>query len=186
MIRLIIEFLKTGLFAVGGGMATIPFLQDMSEHYGWFTQKELLDMIAVSESTPGAIGINCATYAGYKAYGLVGGVLATISLIVPAIIIILLICRAMDRFKSSKIVKDMFATLRPSTAGLILGAMFQVIVLTLLNVDKFKMTGNIIDIFKPIEIAIFAVFLYLMMKFKKIHPLVFIAAGAVLGVVLKL
>lgn len=186
MIRLIIEFLKTGLFAVGGGMATIPFLQNMAENYSWFTQKELLDMIAVSESTPGAIGINCATFAGYRAYGIVGSILATISLITPAIIIILLICRAMERFKNSKIVKDMFETLRPSTAGLILGAMFQVIVLTLLNVEKFKSTGSLVDFIRPVELTLFAIFLFLMMKFKKIHPLVFIAAGAFLGVIFNL
>lgn len=183
MIRLIIEFLKTGLFAVGGGMATIPFLQEMSQKYNWFSSSELLDMIAVSESTPGAIGINCATFAGYRAYGILGAIVATISLIIPATIIILIICHAMDKFKNSKVVKDMFETLRPSTAGLILGAMFQVMVITLFNVSKFKLTGNFIDIIKPLELGLFLVFLFIMRKLKKIHPLLIIFAGALSGII---
>ncbi len=91
MLSLIWEFFKTGLFAIGGGMATIPFLQDMSRNYGWFSESDLLDMIAVSESTPGAIGINIATFAGFKSYGLLGAILATLSLITAQIIIVLII-----------------------------------------------------------------------------------------------
>lgn len=186
MLRLMWEFFKTGLFAVGGGLATIPFLQDMSDNYGWFSQEELLDMIAVSESTPGAIGINCATYAGYKAYGIPGAILASLSLIAPAIIIILLISRAMTKFKNSKKVNDMFVMLRPATAGLILGATFSVMVLTLLNLELFRTTGNFLDVFKFLEIGLFLIFLFVIRKFEKIHPIVVIIAGAIAGIVFKL
>lgn len=186
MLLLIWEFFKTGLFAIGGGLATLPFLQEMAVKYDWFTQKELLDMIAVSESTPGAIGINVATYAGYKSYGIAGAILATISLITPAIIIILIIARAMSKFKNSKAVNDMFQMLRPATAGLILGAMFSVMVLTLFNVELYKSTGNFLDLFQIQEIIIFAVFLFILRKYKKVHPLVVIAAGAALGILFKL
>lgn len=186
MLTLMWEFFKTGLFSVGGGLATIPFLQDMAEKYDWFTNEELLDMIAVSESTPGAIGINCATYAGYKAYGPLGSILATLSLVTPAIIIILLICRAMTKFKNSKMVNDMFQMLRPATAGLIFGAMFSVMVLTLFNLNLYQKTGNFLDVFKILEIGLFLGFLFILRKFDKIHPILIILTGAILGIIFKL
>lgn len=186
MLILMWEFFKTGLFSVGGGLATIPFLQNMAQKYDWFTSEELLDMIAVSESTPGAIGINCATYAGYKAFGVIGAILATISLITPAIIIILIISRAMSKFKNSELVEDMFQMLRPATAGLIFGAMFSVMTLTLFNVEIYKQTGNFTSLFRYLEIGIFSVFIFILRKYKKIHPIVVIAFGAILGIIFKL
>ena len=186
MLRLMWEFFKIGLFAVGGGMATIPFLYEIGEKFGYFSHEELLDMIAVSESTPGAIGINMSTYAGINAKGYLGGVLATISLITGPVIIILLIARAMDKFKNSKIVKDAFVTLRPATAGLILGAMSSVLFVTLFNIDAMRQSGNILNIVRPIPLAIFAVFLGLLLKFKKLNPIVVIIIGALLGIFLKL
>lgn len=186
MLILMCEFFKTGLFSVGGGLATIPFLQNMAQKYDWFTSEELLDMIAVSESTPGAIGINCATYAGYKAFGVLGAILATISLITPAIIIILIISRAMSKFKNSELVEDMFQMLRPATAGLIFGAMFSVMTLTLFNVEVYKQTGNFSSIFRYLEIGIFLVFIFILRKYKNIHPIVVIAFGAILGIIFKL
>lgn len=186
MLRLMWEFFKTGIFAVGGGMATIPFLQDMGEKCGYFTSEELLDMIAVSESTPGAIGINMATYAGIKAYGPLGGILASLSLVAGPILIILIIARAMAAFKNSKTVNDAFITLRPATAGLILGAMWTVLALTLFNLDLFRQTGSLKDLIKPLPILLFAIFLFVLFRFKKIHPIWIIIAGAVLGMVLGL
>ena len=186
MLRLMWEFFKIGLFAVGGGMATIPFLYEIGEKFGYFSNEELLDMIAVSESTPGAIGINMSTYAGINAKGYLGGVLATISLITGPVIIILLIARAMDKFKNSKIVKDAFVTLRPATAGLILGAMSSVLFVTLFNIDAMRQSGNILNIVRPIPLGIFAVFLGLLLKFKKLNPIVVIIIGALLGIFLKL
>lgn len=186
MLRLVWEFFKVGIFAVGGGMATIPFLYELGEKFGYFSSEELLDMIAVSESTPGAIGINMSTYAGINAHGFWGGILATISLITGPVIIILLIARAMDKFKSSKIVKDAFVTLRPATAGLILGAMSSVLVATLFNIEAFRTSMNIFSLIKPIPVIIFAVFLTVLLKFKKINPVFIIIAGAVLGIILGL
>ncbi|WP_311488050.1 chromate transporter [uncultured Helcococcus sp.] len=186
MLILMWEFFKTGLFSVGGGLATIPFLQEMAQNYDWFTSEELLDMIAVSESTPGAIGINCASYAGYKAYGIPGTILASLALITPAIIIILIISKLISKFKENKTIGHMFEMLRPATAGLIFGAMFSVMVLTLFNVEAYKQTGNFIDIFKYVEIIIFAVFLFILRKYKKIHPIAIIACGAALGIIFNL
>lgn len=186
MLRLVWEFFKVGIFAVGGGMATIPFLYELGEKFGYFSSEELLDMIAVSESTPGAIGINMSTYAGINAHGFWGGILATVSLITGPVIIILLIARAMDKFKSSKIVKDAFVTLRSATAGLILGAMSSVLVATLFNIEAFRRSTNIFSLIKPIPVIIFGVFLTVLLKFKKINPVFIIIAGAILGIVLGL
>ena len=104
MFRLCFEFFKIGLFAMGGGLATLPFLQELGERTGWFTSLELADMIAVSESTPGPIGVNMATYAGYRGYGIMGGILATLFLVLPSLIIILMVSRAMYAFQNSAIV----------------------------------------------------------------------------------
>lgn len=186
MLRLVIEFFKIGLFAIGGGMATIPFLQELARKYPWFTDKDLLDMIAISESTPGAIGINISTYAGYNAYGLPGAILATIALITGPIIIILMISKAMDKFKNSKIVADMFVTIRPATAGLILGAMSSVMAYTLLDIDKFKLSGSVIDLVKVVPVLLFATYLFILKKFDKLHPISIIIASGIFGVIFKL
>ena len=186
MLRMMWEFFKAGLFAVGGGMATIPFLQAMGEKYGYFTSEELLDMIAVSESTPGAIGINMATYAGIKAHGPLGGILATIALVTGPIIIILIIARMILAFKNSKIVKDAFSTLRPATAGLILGAMSTVLVLTLVDTNDFAQTGNFMSLLRPIPLGLFAAFTLILFKFKNLSPLWIIVAGAGIGIVVVL
>lgn len=186
MLRLMWEFFKVGLFAVGGGMATIPFLYDIGEKFGYFSSAELLDMIAVSESTPGAIGINMSTYAGINAYGNLGGLLATLSLITAPVVIILFIARAMDSFKNSKIVKDAFLALRPATAGLILGAMSSVLLLSLFDPESFRQTYRLIDLFRPIPIVLFTIFFLMLVKFKKINPIFIIILSAGLGIVLGL
>ena len=98
-IRLFYEFFKAGLFAIGGGLATLPFLQEISQATGWFTQQDLMDLIAISESTPGPIGVNAATYAGYHACGVFGGVTSTLGLVAPSVIVILLVSKVLDRFK---------------------------------------------------------------------------------------
>lgn len=186
MLRLMWEFFKAGAFAIGGGMATFPFLLVMADKFEWFSKNDLLDMIAISESTPGAIGVNAATFAGFKAYGLLGGIVATVSLIAPAIIIILIISRAMNKFKSSKIIKDSFAMIRPSTAGLILGAMFSIMYGSLFNMSLFEKTGKMLDFFKLPELVLFSVFFFILRKYKKIHPLLIIVAGALAGLIFNL
>ena len=182
----LLTFVAIGIFAVGGGMATIPFLQEMAKKFGWFSQQDLLDMIAVSESTPGAIGINISTFAGFKSYGVAGAILATLALITGPIIITLTIARMMEKFRSSKMVADMFETIRPATAGLILGAMSSVIILTLFNIPLYQQTENVFDLVRVIPILLFAVYLFVLIKFKKVHPLAIICASALVGVIFSL
>ena len=125
------EFFKTGLFAIGGGMATLPFLSSMAERFPWLTQEQLANMIAVSESTPGPLGINCATYAGYNAAGVPGAIIASISEVLPSYIIILIISKMLRRFSQSKYVSFAFGGLRPAATGLIAAAAWGVVSIVL-------------------------------------------------------
>ena len=183
LLTLCVEYFKTGLFAVGGGLATLPFLTQMQEKYGWFTAEELANMIAVGESTPGPIGVNMATYVGYSTYGILGGLCATLSLILPSLIIILIVAKAMDVYQKNPLVQNMFAFMRPAVAGLIAAAGFAVFKIALLR-DAETFLGSI----NWIAVALYALLVLLLhwKPLKKIHPVAFIAAGAVVGVLLKM
>lgn len=122
LLRLFYEFFKTGLFSVGGGMATIPFLQHMGETTGWFTNQDLTTMIAVSESTPGPLGVNMATYVGYQTAGVPGALVATLGVITPGAILILIIAGFLQKFRSNRSVEAVFAGLRPASTALIAAA----------------------------------------------------------------
>ena len=123
ILRLIFEFFKTGLFAVGGGLATLPFLYEMGEKTGWFTNQDVLNLLAVSESTPGPIGINMSTYVGFITAGIPGAIIASLSLTAPCILVILLIIKVLDKFKDSPLVNTIFKTLRPASIGMIAAAL---------------------------------------------------------------
>lgn len=177
------EFFKTGLFAVGGGMATLPFLQSIALRYPWFTEAQLLDMIAVSESTPGPIGINMATYAGFQAGGLRGALVATLSLVLPSVMIILMISRVIQRFRQSPLVDDVFYGLRPTSVGLILGAMSEVFLASLFYPERFTEILSLSQVINFPAIALFLVLFVAIQKLPKVHPVLFILAGAVIGAI---
>ena len=122
LFQLFYEFFKTGLFAVGGGLATLPFLYDLSDRSGWFTYQDLSNLIAVSESTPGPIGVNAATYVGFLTAGPFGALIATLGLITPSVLIILLISQILERFRKNPLVEKLFYGLRPASTGLIAAA----------------------------------------------------------------
>ena len=186
-LRLFWEFFKTGLFSVGGGMATLPFLYDMSAKTGWFSAGQLADMIAVSESTPGPIGVNMATYVGFTTAGIPGAVIATLGLITPSIIIILLIARVLQAFRQNRYVDAAFYGLRPCSVGLIAAAGLLVVRIALFDVDRFHSTGLILDLLRPKALLLAALLLVLtnaVKATKKLHPIVFILASAFLGVLL--
>ena len=136
LLRLFFEFAKTGLFAVGGGLATLPFLQDMAERTGWFTHAQLADMLAVSESTPGPIGVNMATYVGFTVAGIPGAVIATIGEVTPSIIVILIVAAMLTKFRNSNYVENAFYGLRPASSGLIGAACAGVVLQVLLRVTS--------------------------------------------------
>ncbi len=186
LLQLFFEFFKTGLFAVGGGMATLPFLYDISARTGWYTTEMLADMIAVSESTPGPIGVNMATYVGFVTAGIPGAIIATLGLITPSIVIILLIARALKAFRENPYVEAGFYGLRPCSVGLIAAAGFLVIKLALFNTELYQASGKLIDLFDFKAIALAAVLLVCtryVKKLKGLHPIFFILASAVIGIV---
>ena len=187
-LKLFIEFFLTGLFAVGGGMATIPFLEDMSTRTGWFTHAQLADMIAVSESTPGPIGVNMATYVGYITGGIPGGIIATLGLVTPSCIVILIVAAFLKAFRNSKYVERVFYGIRPASTALIAAAGVSVLMLCIVDVEAFALSKKIFDLVDPKAIILFAliwVLTNLFKKTKKFHPLVFIAISAIIGLVFK-
>lgn len=186
LLRLFWEFFKTGLFAVGGGMATLPFLYNISDSTGWFTHAQLADMIAVSESTPGPIGVNMATYVGFTTAGIPGAVIATVGLVTPSVIIILLIARVLAAFRQNKYVDAAFYGLRPCSVALIAAAGVMVVKIALFDFDLFYQTGRLLDVFNFKALLLAAVLLVLtrgVKQLKKLHPVVYILASAVVGVI---
>lgn len=184
-LQLFWEFFKTGLFSVGGGMATVPFLYKMSEETGWFSASQLADMIAVSESTPGPIGVNMATYVGFTSGGISGAIIATLGLITPEIIVILLIAGILERFRQNRYVDAAFYGLRACSVGLIAAAAMLVIKISLLDTEMFASTGRIADLFRPKAFILAAVVLIAarwIKPLKKLHPVWFIAFSALVGV----
>lgn len=183
ILTLCMEFFKTGLFAIGGGLATLPFLTQIQEKYNWFSATDLANMIAVSESTPGPIGVNMATYVGYMTHGVLGAILATFSLVLPSLIVILIIARAMDKYQQSPLVQNMFAFMRPAVSGLIAAAGFSV-----LKISLFREAESLLSSISWVAVALFVILLAGTQfgKLKKLHPIVFIGVGAVVGILLKM
>lgn len=195
-LQLFWEFFKTGLFAIGGGMATIPFLYDLSDKTGWFSHNDLANMIAVGESTPGPIGVNMATYVGYITgmqqggilTALLGAVVATVGLVTPSVIVILIVAAILNSFRNSKHVNNAFYGLRPASTGLIAAAGISVILSNLFFTEQFA-AGNILGgiNWKGIVLAVVLWLLTnIVKKTKKWHPIVFIGFAALIGIVFKM
>lgn len=190
LLILFVEFFKTGLFAVGGGLATVPFIRDMLATHNWVPDYEavIANIIAIAESTPGPIGVNAATYVGYIVCGIPGAIIATLGLITPSVIIIILIAKAIKKYYDSHLVQSLFKALRPAAIGLITAAGFSLL-LTALGVKAdfvhFRFEANWYSLLK---FGIYGVFLYFAFwkKTAKIHPLFFILAGGTIGAILSL
>ena len=194
LLRLFFEFCRVGLFSVGGGLATIPFLTDLGERTGWFTSGQLADMIAISESTPGPMGVNMATYVGFTAAGVPGGVVATLGLIFPSIVIILIISGFLQKFRQSKAVDGVFYGLRAASVALITAALLQVakIALRFHEVDGHEITpGQLVPRYELFywPAIILAVIIFVLVKFspaKKLHPICFIGLAALAGIIFQM
>ena len=144
-LRVFFEFFKVGLFSIGGGLATLPFLFELAEKYNWFTTEELTNMIAVSESTPGPIGVNMATYVGNKTGGVWAGVVSSLSLVLPSLIVILIISGILEKFKENKIVRNLFYGLRAAVVGLL--------ILSVLSIfGQNFLTGDLSGIFSWLDL----------------------------------
>jgi len=173
-IKLFFEFFKIGLFAIGGGLATIPFLYDLSEKTSWFSLSEISNMIAISESTPGPLGVNMATYTGFLTNGSLGGIIATIGLITPSILIILIISKILDKFSKNKIIKRLFYGLRAGVIALIL----------IVGINMLKEVLFYKDFSLKIFESMFFVVLLISLQKTKLHPIFFILISGIAGGIL--
>lgn len=181
---LFIEFFKTGLFALGGGLATIPFLYDIMERYHWFTLEMLTNMIAISEATPGAMGVNMATYVGFHTTkSIIGGVATTLGLVAPSIIVICIIAHYLKKFKEASVVQHAFYGLRPAVTALIASAGLGIFFTTMFKGGEFKLS---IHSLQPLSIFLFVIILFISKKVPKIHPIALILGCAIIGILLKL
>ena len=187
-LRLFFEFFKIGLFSVGGGLATIPFLQDLGARTGWFTAGDLADMIAVSESTPGPIGVNMSTYVGFTCGGPLGAVVGVLGLITPSILVILLVSLFLKKFRESKTVDGIFQGLRPASTALITAAGVSVALIALFREAPEGAAGVAkLGVYWPAVLVAAVVFACMRLpKLKDLHPILYIAGAALVGVIWKL
>ena len=185
LLQLFYEFAMVGLFTVGGGLASVPFLMVMSEKTGWFTQAQLLDMIAISESTPGPLGINMGTYVGFETAGIPGAIIATLGITLPTAALAIIVAKFLFGFKENKYVQGAFYGLRPASAGLIAAAGVSVAMLSLVNQAALeaKAWASIVDIKAIILAALLWILTNKVKQTKKLHAIYFIAASAVIGII---
>lgn len=184
LIPLILAFFKIGLFAIGGGLATLPFLYQLSQETGWFNSNDISTMIAVAESTPGPIGINMATFIGYLVAGIPGALLTPLALTAPSVIICLSISKILDNIKNSPLVQSIFATLRPASAGLILATGLGLVVTTFWG----KLPQSPIAWLTQLNwklLMLSAALLFFLKKYKP-HPILVIILAALAGIIFKL
>ena len=179
---LLYEFMKIGLFSIGGGLATLPFLADIADRYDWFTREDVANMLAISESTPGPIGVNMSTYAGFQAAGIAGAGVATMGMIIPGIIITTIACSFLAKFRGSCAVEASFYGIRPVVTALICATLVEVLLISVIHLEAFREQG-LSALVGIRELIILAVFIFLVGKFKW-HPIVYIAAAGILGVII--
>lgn len=183
LLRLFWEFFKTGLFSIGGGLATLPFLYDMGERTGWFTPQQVADMLAVSESTPGPIGINMAVYTGYTTAGAAGSVCALVGLVLPSILIIILIAAFLNAFRTNRYVMGAFYGIRPASTGLIAAAGLTVASGALLRLSAWEGAARFWTVIDWKAVVLCACVIAASRRFTKLHPAVFILICAVVGAI---
>lgn len=182
LLQLIFAFFKIGLFAIGGGLATLPFLYQLSHDTGWISSTDIGNMIAIAESTPGPIGVNMATYVGYLTAGVPGAILAPLALTVPSIIICISISKILDKVKTSPLIQSIFASLRPASAGLILVAGLHLALTTYWG--KLPDSPNWLSL--DWRLLLLSLGLLLVYKKSKCHPIILIVLAGLAGIIFQL
>lgn len=165
-VKLFLEFFHIGLFSFGGGYATLPFLYHIADVQKWYTAKQLSDMIAISSITPGPVGVNVATFAGYLTSGVSGALVATASVILPSLIIVVIISKLLEQFKHNKYVQSVIYTLKPAGCGL----------LAAVGVDMFVNNINLLGMFLLAG-------LFWASLTEKRDPLFYLAVSALVGLI---
>lgn len=180
-IDVFVEFFKIGCVAVGGGYTVIPFLYYLIPVYHWYEAETITEMIAVSNVTPGPIGINMATYAGFQAGGFLGAVLATVAVVLPSIIIVPILSKILKKYKNNCFTEYVMYGLRPAAVALITVAALQIFKSSILTIDKFASTHRVSDLVSLKAVCMlcfFAVCGYFLRK----RPMLLILLGAIAGV----
>ena len=177
---LFLTFLKIGTFTFGGGYAMIPLIQEEVVKYSWMTMEELINFIAISESTPGPFAINIATFVGNTAGGFLGAVVCTLGVILTSFILILFISKFFDKYQNNKIVKGCMNGLRPAVVGLIGAA----VLTTFISV--FFPKGEVVNVLKSSSFYEMLIILIstLVMSIRKIHPIIIILVSALFGIII--
>lgn len=180
------EFFKIGLFAVGGGPATLPYLMELTERYDWYTIQDLTNMVAVSESTPGPLGLNMATYVGFKTLGPLGGIISTLGLVLPSLIIICIIAAFFTKFNQNRFVKSAFSAIRPAVTAIIAVSVYSICQVSLFAITKTEVAPTV---YTPLwHIMIFSAIIFALIQIKplkKIHPFLWFVVGAIVGIIFK-
>ena len=179
--RMFWEFMKIGLFAVGGGPATLPYLMDLTEKYDWYTMEDLTNMIAISESTPGPLGLNMATYAGFHTLGTFGGVVSTLGLVLPSIVIIILVAKFLENFNENKFVQGAFAGIRPAVTALIAAAVYSVCKVSLFVDTESGYEPAV----KTIILCVIVFALLQVKRLQKYHPALWLLFAVIIGIVFR-
>ncbi|MFV0255125.1 MAG: chromate transporter [Erysipelotrichaceae bacterium] len=185
LLRLIIEFIGIGSFAVGGGLATIPFLEEMVSHYDWLSNLDLSIIIAMASSLPGPIGVSMASFVGFLGFGIVGSVLAPLALITPCFLLIVIIYNVLDKFQNSMIVQEFFKLIRPIVIALLAVVTINMVAINLFDFSLFNSLNDFALIFNWLKIFMFVIGWLIYKKFK-IHPALLIIAFGFLGVAFQL
>ncbi|MBR5430208.1 MAG: chromate transporter [Firmicutes bacterium] len=175
------EYFKIGLFMIGGGLAALPLLFQLTDKYDWFTVSQLTDMVAISESTPGPLAINMATYSGYTTAGVAGAAVATVAILLPSVLVSLLLCRVLARVSGQGWLEDLFRGLRPAVAGLIAAVSYTLLELAVAADGEAGFVSGV----NWTAAVLFLVLLAGVFRFKK-HPIVYIGIGAAAGILLGL
>ncbi len=178
-LELFLVFLKIGAFTFGGGYAMLPLVQEAVLKKGWISEEAIVDFIAVSESTPGPFAVNIATFVGAETGGVFGAFIATLGVVLPSFIIILIVAKCFAKFSKSFIVSSCMSGLKPCVIGLI-GAAIVSLGRTVFFFEGFKLSA-FADITFYVPVAIFI--LSLILAFKKAHPIIIICLSAVLGII---
>ena len=179
LLELLLTFMKIGAFTFGGGYAMLPPIEAEVVAHGWLSEEELVNFIAVSESTPGPFAVNVSTYVGMETAGILGAVCATFGVVFPSFAIILIVARIYDSFRKNKIVAGCMSGLKPAVVGLIGAA--------ILSVGSTVFFGGRINL-PAVMTAQFLVSLLIfaamsVLAFKKAHPIMIIAISALLGII---
>ena len=182
-LQLFVQFFKIGLFAFGGAYATIPFLYDISDRFGWFSHQDILNMLAVSQTLPGPIGINIATFAGLKVAGVAGALVASFALVAPSLILVGLAFEFLKKFSDHPVVNAVLWGLRPAASAMIAYALVVIGRAALFDLPRFHTTGQLLDIFKINAFVILAILVLINTK-TKIHPSLNVVIAGVLGFIL--